>query len=429
MTRENRRRALAAEAEGRSSVDAWPLRMVFEFTGACNLHCFMCGCEMAREKLRDHGVKRFTMEKSAFELWSNVAFPHIAIVNPTLSGEPFLLPYFEDLLDKVEHYACKLDMTTNGMLMFGERLRRALPLLSNLTISFDGATKETFDYVRTGADFNVVMQNMRELQRLRRELDPPAQFGLNLHCTILRENVDELPAIVEIAADHEIPLVTAVFLIVYDKALLASSPLHEPERVNRALAAARARASELGVEVRLPKELPLDSAKALEEWSEDASATVTAQIAAFEPQSEKSANESTPRVKLDGDSDSASSPTAAMDAVREASTATSVDVDQQLLTAERPASWPGAYYCNFPWRTAFIDQQGDVAPCCQTGRPIVGNVNETPFLEIWNGAAYRELREGLVTGRLTSYCRDCTFLQETGATPANTKGYVRILDV
>ncbi|MCA8968999.1 MAG: SPASM domain-containing protein [Planctomycetes bacterium] len=427
MTRQNRQRALAAEAEGRSTVDAWPLRMVFEFTGACNLHCFMCGCEMAREKLRDHGVKRFTMEKSAFELWSDVAFPHIAIVNPTLSGEPFLLPYFEDLLDKVEHYGCRLDMTTNGMLMCGDRLRRSLPLLSNLTISFDGATKETFDYVRTGADFDVVMQNLGELQRLRSELEPPAEFGLNLHCTILRENIDELPAIVEIAADHDIPLVTAVFLIVYDRQLLASSPLHEPERVNRALAAARDRASELGVEVRLPQTLPLDSAKHLASWCEDASATVTAQSAAIEPKPETPVHDSTSRTMQDREP--TASPSARGDAGNETSTTTSVDVDQQLLTAERPADWQGAYYCNFPWRTAFIDQQGDVAPCCQTGRPIVGNVNETPFLEIWNGPAYRELREGLVTGRLTSYCRDCTFLQETGATPANTNGYVRIVDV
>lgn len=442
-TLENCERTLAAELAGSTIVDSWPLRMVFEFTGACNLHCFMCGCEMAREKLRDHGVKRFTMDVSAFRLWADTAFPHIQIVNPTLSGEAFLLPYFDELIEKVAQYSCRLDITTNGMLMKGERLRKALPHMGQLTISFDGASKETFDYIRIGADFNVVMQNMKELQRLRHELGLVDKFGLSLHCTILRENVHELPQIVEIAAAHDIPLVSGVFLIVYEQALLGSSPLHEPQKVNEALAAARERGRELGVELRLPQALPLDAAKSIRVECDVAGDALEA-AATPGPETLPAAERPRGAHGIDipelEELDTAASPVAdGLSASPEAPppsaaepsplAAADVDVDKQLLTAEMPADWKGKYYCNFPWRTVFIDQQGDVAPCCQTGRPIVGNVNETPFLEIWNSPAYQALRGGFVTGELVDYCRNCTFLHEAGSSGSERGSYDKTIEV
>ena len=455
LTRQNQDLALAAELAGSPTVDAWPMKMVFEFTGACNLHCFMCGCEMAREKLRDHGVTRFTLPVETFRLIADKAFPHISLVNPTLSGEAFLLPYFDELIEKVAQYSCKLDITTNGMLMCGERLQKALPHLGWLTISFDGATKKTFDHIRTGADFDVVMQNLAELQRLRREMGLRDAFGHSLHVTLLEENVDELPQIVEIAAAHDVPIVSAVYLIVFDKALLGSSPLNCPERTNAALERARERARELGVEVRFPQPLALDAASGLRVEGDasadsDASTTVASGAASEGAEADTSGASAVEHTTPTASVDEGGSPRP--DALREAepgedasgvvaaSSANSIGevppaavettderpVDEQLLTAEMPENWPGKFYCNFPWRTVFVNQQGEVNPCCQTGNPVLGNGYETDFLEIWNGPGYQELRRGLVTGELTDYCKSCTFLQETGKTDFGADSYVNV---
>ena len=57
---------------------------------------------------------------------------------------------------------------------------------------------------------------------------------------------------------------------------------------------------------------------------------------------------------------------------------------------------------------------GAVHPCCQVlGRDeeaVLGHLSENTFDEVWNGKAFRELREGHITGNYPSYCKDCDFL-------------------
>ena len=188
-------------------------------------------------------------------------------------------------------------------------------------------------------------------------LQSAVKFQFNV--TLLKENVAELPAIVEMAAELDVDMVAVGYVIAHSERVQASSPLHSPGETNRALAAAAKRSAELGIEVRLPA--PLPEAKA------------------------------TPPV-----------------------------------TIERPDGWPGQYYCDMPWRRAFIGLEGDVKPCCAPQAPVMGNAFRQDFMEIWNGPGYRELRSGLTTGKLTSYCRRCPYLQEVGAKPYRSTAFDRV---
>jgi MoaA/NifB/PqqE/SkfB family radical SAM enzyme len=413
LTRENEHQAFEAEREGKLVVDNWPVKMCFEFTGACNLHCFMCGCEMVRDGLRGRGVKNFSLPVETFRTIAAKAFPRLSLVVPTLSGEPFVLPYWDELIEQVQKYGCKLDITTNGMLMRGERLRRLLPHLANLVISFDGATKETFEHVRTGADFGVVMENLKELTALRKEMGlTQDRLMVSFNVTLMRENIAELPQIIEIAAAHDIELVTGAFMIVFDKNLRSSSPLTCPEVTNRALTEARARAEELGVEARLPV--------AVSGAAETEPETVVTEAPAPEPKSAAAA-------KPEPEAPPEETPPAESNDLEPLPLAANATDEPHLLTSGMPPDWKGKYYCNFPWRTVFVHQNGDVAPCCSSGRPVFGNAYEKDFMEIWNGPEYQRLREGLITGNLTDYCRNCTFLQEAGSLELEQDAYVHDL--
>jgi len=59
----------------------------------------------------------------------------------------------------------------------------------------------------------------------------------------------------------------------------------------------------------------------------------------------------------------------------------------------------GCSTCIVPWMRADILPNGDVYPCIDYPDHIVGNVHETPLMELWNGPRYvrfrRELRKGL----------------------------------
>jgi radical SAM protein with 4Fe4S-binding SPASM domain len=293
-------------------------------------------------------------------------------------------------------------MYTNGVLMRGERLRKLMPHLASLTVSVDGATKATFEHIRTGAKFEQVVENVAEFARLRRELGLRDDIRYAFNVVLMRENIDELAQIVELAAANDVDMVTACFVIVTSEAIRASSPTSCPERTNAALAKALAVADRLGIRTEFPLALPLDGAAPSE-----------VEVPVLAPSDGTAASEEAFETHLDDDAMATPS-----------SCATSCDSTAAEPSGEvvgsgtgPPAGYRGAYYCDMAWRKVFVAVGGEVMPCCSPTRPILGNAFETPFEDIWNGAEYQRLRRGLYTGELTSYCRKCPYLQQSGALP------------
>ncbi len=369
LKRANEARVLEAERVGSGVVDAWPIDFVFEFTGTCNLHCFMCGYEMLRDDLRDAGRKKFEIPITQFRDIAKSVFPHVRTINPTMSGEPLALTYFDEFLDEIAKYECKLKLYTNGMLLRGDKVAKMMPLLESLTISFDGATKQTFDYVRTGAKFEQVMENLKNFSRIRREMGLRKDVLLGFSVTLLECNVVELAEIIEIAAEHDVDHVTAGFVIAANERVQNESPLNDPARTNRELDRARIRASELGLSAHFPDSLAVNGVKP--------------------PKVE--VNKETPSVHV---------------------------------SSGYPEKWEGKYYCDMAWRRSFVGLDGEVSPCCSPSRPIFGNAFQQDFFELWNGPGYQKLRRGLFTGDLEDYCKRCPFLQKNGSVDFSSDAYV-----
>lgn len=67
--------------------------------------------------------------------------------------------------------------------------------------------------------------------------------------------------------------------------------------------------------------------------------------------------------------------------------------------------------CPFPWNALIVLWDGSVLPCAQDffGGFIVGNVNETSLLDIWNGERMRFIREKLATKKIEELptCSQC----------------------
>jgi radical SAM protein with 4Fe4S-binding SPASM domain len=70
--------------------------------------------------------------------------------------------------------------------------------------------------------------------------------------------------------------------------------------------------------------------------------------------------------------------------------------------------------CGVPWMDAVIGYNGDVHPCCVSGR-VMGNVYRQPFDEIWRGPEYRAFRAALKSTRPFAECRDCRRAHWTGS--------------
>ena len=74
----------------------------------------------------------------------------------------------------------------------------------------------------------------------------------------------------------------------------------------------------------------------------------------------------------------------------------------------RPANGPG---CDWPWRSAYVRQDGKVQPCCMLmggDRAILGDLATASFPVIWRGADYEAFRATLGTESPPDVCRGCS---------------------
>lgn len=81
----------------------------------------------------------------------------------------------------------------------------------------------------------------------------------------------------------------------------------------------------------------------------------------------------------------------------------------QYYTSTEPVK--GRCKCVVPWMRVDLLPNGDVYPCIDFPDYIVGNVHDTPLMELWNGEKYVKFRKELQEG-LLPICGRCTTLYE-----------------
>lgn len=73
---------------------------------------------------------------------------------------------------------------------------------------------------------------------------------------------------------------------------------------------------------------------------------------------------------------------------------------------------PSRTYCDHIINTTTIRWDGTVVPCCYdiTNASPVGNIMDTPFEDIWNSVALREIRRSIASGNAPALCDFCNVI-------------------
>jgi MoaA/NifB/PqqE/SkfB family radical SAM enzyme len=320
-----------------------PRFIQIEPVGRCNLRCQMCAIQF-RDDAQPHRPAAF-IDEAVFRRLIEQFGPLEELQLQGL-GEPMMHPRFFEMVRFAAARGIRVSTNSNLTLLTPARARLCVESgLSTLHVSIDGARAETYESIRVGAGLRKVLRNLDRLIEAKR-CAASATPAVRIVMVLMRRNLPELPAIVELAAAHG---VNEVFVqrLCHDftegslpERYVSMREFVEQERLRPEDAAemeatyalARTAAERLGVEVRLPP--------------------TTAHIDA---------------------------------------------------TSELPR-------CRWPWDGAYLSYRGEAMPCCMVSTPDriqFGNMASDGVEAVWANAPYQAFRKALASDAPPDICRGC----------------------
>jgi MoaA/NifB/PqqE/SkfB family radical SAM enzyme len=324
-----------------------PRDLYVEVTNRCNSRCQTCIRTFQQlEPLRDLKLDEFRSIVDQFPALDRVVLHGI--------GEPLLNAELPAMVRTVkDRHPSTVVLFNSNAILLDEDWQAALvdAGLDEYRISLDAATPATYVKTRGINAFDAVIENTRRFARaLRHAAIPRLSFWL----TAMRENLDELPDLVDLAAEIGVPQVYVQRLVLIQHGLARAEQslyrqLRAREETALAEAARRARAHDVAFR---------------------ASGLVSPQ-----------------------------------DSLRGSGDRNSLADNEQNLPYSA---------CHRPWTTTYITANGNVLPCCISPFStrdypglILGNVFRSPFAQIWNDTPYVERRTALHTAHPLHPCELC----------------------
>lgn len=156
-----------------------PRELMIILTSRCNLNCIMCPRE-------DHD---YALPYEVFEKISYL-YPYLELINWG-GGEVFQIDYFKKLFRRASSYPqIRQSITTNGLLIDEEWAELLVKNNVHLTYSIDGLTREIYEYVRKGARFDQVIENIEAINKKRRRHN--SQIELMINVVVMKSNYRQL---------------------------------------------------------------------------------------------------------------------------------------------------------------------------------------------------------------------------------------------
>jgi MoaA/NifB/PqqE/SkfB family radical SAM enzyme/Tfp pilus assembly protein PilF len=182
-------------SQRRLVLESKPRILLITLSNRCNLNCYMCG-----------------RGDSVWEI-SPVIIEQIIGLLPYLElltwqgGEVFLVDSFNSLFEKTFGFEYLKQIIITNALLINEEWADRLTRRNNvgLTISIDSVDKKIYEYIRRGASFERLTQNLKIINRARKKYS--SNMVTTLRCTIMKANYGQLERFIEFAKDFEFDII------------------------------------------------------------------------------------------------------------------------------------------------------------------------------------------------------------------------------
>jgi radical SAM protein with 4Fe4S-binding SPASM domain len=231
----------------------YPRRIVLEVTTQCNLRCAMCA----------QSIYNFHPTSLSWEVFEKIIplLPTAEEVTLFGWGEPLLHPRFLKMFEAISFCKhLKTYIVTNGTLLHQVAEELVKGHLTYLSISFDGATKNTYEGIRRGAIYEEVLDNIGLVQSYK-ELYKSKSPYIRFIFVASRRNIEELPSLVELAAQRRIPEIKVLYATIYHEDDIFDSLWFHRELAASIFSVSSRMAKALKVSLDLPPLIGADPAK------------------------------------------------------------------------------------------------------------------------------------------------------------------------
>ena len=172
------------------SLAPYPFKIEVEHTTICNKKCIIC----------EHTYWQEKQERLTFEQFKHITdqFPKLRWINITGEGTGFLNPDFLQIIEYLRSKDISVNFVDEFDFIDETKARKLIELGVNcIWISMDGATKETYERIKVGCDFEKALSNIKMLLRLKKELNSPFPM-LCFRFVVNKLNYTEMPKMVEL---------------------------------------------------------------------------------------------------------------------------------------------------------------------------------------------------------------------------------------
>lgn len=168
----------------------YPSYIEIETTTRCPLRCSFCERSYWNEPSKDMSLENFKLIVDQF--------PDLKWIGLTGIGESFIRPKeFLEMIEYVKKKDVYVELYDSFLLINEDIAKRLIELgVDKIFASIDGATKETYEKVRVGSNYDKVWENVKTFDRLAKQ-EEGHYPELCFHYIVNRDNIHEVVSYLE----------------------------------------------------------------------------------------------------------------------------------------------------------------------------------------------------------------------------------------
>ena len=357
-------------AEHKIVLESKPRFLYCTITSSCNIKCIMC-----------------TVYNHSWEI-SDKLFKNIVDFLPYLEtvvwqgGEVFLYKNFDELLDVAGKYKVGQELVTNAILLNEKRILKLIDYNVNLGISIDGLTKEVYESIRVGSDFNKLIRN---LEILKSNLKDENKLRLNV---LVMDNIEQIQYYPEFAKKYGFSTLCVNTISpntkIKENIFYYNTNKKYESQIMNIKKILKLKCEDLGIELidTLPNYILDDQEIKSNEYNEN-----------NENEYDEKNNEHSEICECNENNESNNN----------------IESDNifnnDYKNNEENKVSNKKLFCRVPWQRMYIDSFGLVVPECFCDFDIsIGFVQNNSLEEIWNGDKMQEYRKSIIDNNQNKIC-------------------------